>query len=172
MGEAFEMETGMLENILIIAYLGTLGLLAVYGFHRSHLVYLFYSTRRKTPHPKAQFKELPFVTIQLPMFNERYVASRLIEAIANVDYPKDRYEIQVLDDSTDDTTEIAQKKVDEVAARGINAYLIHRTDRTGFKAGSGWAPGPTLGTTGPGMEAGRTSRTGGRCGAPATGPAG
>ncbi|MDJ0761917.1 MAG: glycosyltransferase family 2 protein [Myxococcota bacterium] len=126
----------MLENVLIGAYLGILGLLAVYGFHRSQLVYLFYKTRRKNPEIKNRFEELPFVTIQLPMFNERYVAERLIEAASRINYPADRFEIQVLDDSTDDTTAIAQKKVDRVAARGLNACLIHRTDRTGFKAGA------------------------------------
>ncbi len=126
----------MLSNVLIGAYLGILGLLAIYGFHRSHLVFLFYKTRKNQPEPKGEFEELPFVTIQLPMFNERYVATRLIDAVARIDYPSDKYEIQVLDDSTDDTTAIAQEKVDEVAAQGINAYLIHRTDRTGFKAGA------------------------------------
>jgi cellulose synthase/poly-beta-1,6-N-acetylglucosamine synthase-like glycosyltransferase len=126
----------MLDNILIGAYLTTLGLLAIYGFHRSQLVYLFYKTLKERPQPKARFEKLPFVTVQLPLFNERYVVERLIEACASFDYPRDRYEIQVLDDSTDDTTEIAQAKVVEVARRGIQITLIHRTDRTGFKAGA------------------------------------
>ncbi len=129
-------ETAMLEDIFIGAYLIILGLLAVFGFHRSHLVYLFYKTRNDIVRAKAHFKELPFVTIQLPMFNERYVAERIIESVSKMDYPKDRFEIQVLDDSTDDTIEITQKKVDEVKKRGINISLIHRTDRTGFKAGA------------------------------------
>ncbi len=126
----------MLENVLIGAYLTILGLLAVYGFHRSHLVYLFYKTRKNTPKLTTRFEELPFVTIQLPMFNERYVAERLIESVSRIKYPREKLEIQVLDDSTDDTTAIAQKKVDEVVARGIHASLIHRTDRTGYKAGA------------------------------------
>ncbi len=126
----------MLENVLIGAYLTILGMLAVYGFHRSHLVYLFYRTRKNTPKLKKRFEELPFVTVQLPMFNERYVAERLIESISKIKYPIDKLEIQVLDDSTDDTTEIAQRKVDEIVARGMNASLIHRTDRTGYKAGA------------------------------------
>lgn len=126
----------MLEYTLIGAYLSILGLLAIYGFHRSQLVYLFYRTRKSQTKPAGEFKELPFVTVQLPMFNERYVAARLIDAVAGLDYPKDKFEIQVLDDSTDDTTEIVQHKVAEVVARGINAVLIHRTDRTGYKAGA------------------------------------
>jgi cellulose synthase/poly-beta-1,6-N-acetylglucosamine synthase-like glycosyltransferase len=131
-------ETQLLENILIGAYLTILGLLAVYGFHRSHLVYLFVTTRKKTPKPKAYFSEqtMPKVTVQLPMFNERYVATRIISAIAKVDYPRDLLEIQVLDDSTDDTTAIAQKVVDKYKAEGIDISLIHRTDRTGYKAGA------------------------------------
>jgi cellulose synthase/poly-beta-1,6-N-acetylglucosamine synthase-like glycosyltransferase len=126
----------MLDNILIGAYLTILGLLAIYGFHRSQLVYLFYKTLKDAPKPKARFEKLPFVTVQLPLFNERYVVERLIEACAVFDYPRDRYEIQVLDDSTDDTTEIAQAKVNEVAGRGVQITLIHRTDRTGYKAGA------------------------------------
>ena len=126
----------MLENILIYAYLAILGMLAVYGFHRSQLVYLFFRTREKKPSPKSTFTNLPFVTVQLPMFNERYVAKRLIEAIANLNYPKDKLEIQVLDDSTDDTTEIVKDTVKSIEKRGIQISLIHRTDRTGYKAGA------------------------------------
>lgn len=126
----------MIENILIYAYLAILGMLAIYGFHRSQLVYLFFKTRERSPSPKSIFTNLPFVTVQLPMFNERYVAQRLIEAIANLNYPKDKFEIQVLDDSTDDTTEIVKDTVKTVEERGIQISLIHRTDRTGFKAGA------------------------------------
>jgi cellulose synthase/poly-beta-1,6-N-acetylglucosamine synthase-like glycosyltransferase len=130
------METDSLRLILIIAYLSILGILAIYGFHRAHLVYLFQKTRNLEPAPKGRFQDLPFVTVQLPMFNERYVAARLIEAVARLDYPKDRYEIQVLDDSTDDTTEIVREKVREITARGVNIAMIHRTNRTGYKAGA------------------------------------
>jgi len=126
----------MLENILIGAYLTILGLLAIYGFHRSQLVYLFFKTLNDKPEPKARYEQLPFVTVQLPLFNERYVVERLVEAVAAFEYPRDRFEIQVLDDSTDDTTEIAQRKVIEVAERGVQITLVHRTDRTGYKAGA------------------------------------
>ncbi len=78
----------------------------------------------------------PNVTVQLPMFNELYVAERIIETIANFDYPKDKLQIQVLDDSTDETKDVISKKVAEVAARGINIQHIHRVDRTGYKAGA------------------------------------
>jgi cellulose synthase/poly-beta-1,6-N-acetylglucosamine synthase-like glycosyltransferase len=70
------------------------------------------------------------------MYNELYVADRIIETIANFDYPSDKLQIQVLDDSTDETKDVIAKKVAEVAARGINIQHIHRTDRTGYKAGA------------------------------------
>ncbi len=78
----------------------------------------------------------PKVTIQLPMYNELYVAERIIETIAAFDYPVDKLQIQVLDDSTDETKDVIAKKVAEVAARGINIQHIHRVDRTGYKAGA------------------------------------
>jgi len=78
----------------------------------------------------------PKVTVQLPMYNELYVAERIIETIAQFDYPSDKLQIQVLDDSTDETKDVIAKKVAEVAARGINIQHIHRVDRTGYKAGA------------------------------------
>lgn len=78
----------------------------------------------------------PKVTVQLPMYNELYVADRIIETCAAFDYPADKLQIQVLDDSTDETKDLIAKKVAEVAARGINIQHIHRTDRTGYKAGA------------------------------------
>ena len=81
-------------------------------------------------------KTTPSVTVQLPMYNEMYVAERIIDTIAEFDYPRDRFQIQVLDDSTDETKDIIAKRVAEVAARGINIQHIHRTDRTGYKAGA------------------------------------
>lgn len=76
------------------------------------------------------------VTVQLPMFNEMYVAERIIEAVAKFDYPRDKFDIQVLDDSTDETKDLVAKKVAEIAARGIQIEHIHRVDRTGYKAGA------------------------------------
>ena len=76
------------------------------------------------------------VTVQLPMYNEMYVADRIIEAAAAFDYPRDKFDIQVLDDSTDETKDLIAAKVAEVAARGIRIEHIHRVDRTGYKAGA------------------------------------
>ena len=94
--------------------------------------------RKKTVDIKPVFDPAttPKVTIQLPMYNELYVAERIIETISNFDYPSDKLQIQVLDDSTDETKDVIAKKVAEVAARGINIQHIHRVDRTGYKAGA------------------------------------
>jgi cellulose synthase/poly-beta-1,6-N-acetylglucosamine synthase-like glycosyltransferase len=125
-----------MEALVIGVYLLTLTILAVYGFHRGQLVYLYYRHRKKAPQPKGRFAELPVVTVQLPMFNELYVAERLIESVAALEYPKEKLEIQVLDDSTDETRNIAKAKVEELVERGYDAVYIHRSDRTGFKAGA------------------------------------
>ncbi len=124
------------EHFLITAYLTVLLTLAVYGFHRSTLVYLYYRHRKNDPQPVRRFLELPVVTVQLPLFNEMYVAARLLDAVAKIDYPLDRLEIQVLDDSTDETQEICRSKCAELVALGIDAKYIHRVDRVGFKAGA------------------------------------
>src|SRR5262249_43232254 len=88
------------------------------------------------PKPEHRFTELPRVTVQLPLFNEMYVAPRLLDAVAKIDYPRDRFEVQVLDDSTDETQELCKQKVDELRQAGLDITYIHRTNRTGFKAGA------------------------------------
>ena len=131
-------EESGLDTFVIILYLVALTILGIYGGHRGHLLMLYLRHRKNAPSPKRLFEdaELPRVTIQLPMFNEMYVAERLLDGVAAIDYPKDRIEIQVLDDSTDETVQIARAKVDELCERGFNAVYMHRTDRTGFKAGA------------------------------------
>jgi cellulose synthase/poly-beta-1,6-N-acetylglucosamine synthase-like glycosyltransferase len=124
------------EIAVIALYLLVLGVLAVYGFHRGQLLYLYWKHRHQAPRPASKFEDLPVVTVQLPMFNELYVAERLLESVAALDYPKDKLEIQVLDDSTDETTSIAKAKVEELVERGFDATYIHRKDRSGFKAGA------------------------------------
>ena len=86
--------------------------------------------------PDFDLASAPKVTVQLPMFNEMYVAERIIETVAEMDYPRDKFQIQVLDDSTDETKDIIANKCAEIAARGINIQHVHRTDRTGYKAGA------------------------------------
>ncbi len=125
-----------MQYAIIGLYLVVLSILGVYGFHRGLLLYLYWRHRRKSPKPAGHFEELPVVTVQLPMYNEMYVAERLLGGVATIDYPKDKLEIQVLDDSTDETTEIAKAKVDELKAQGFDITYLHRQNRVGFKAGA------------------------------------
>lgn len=124
------------QTFLVGAYFVCLMVLAVYGLHRYYVVYLYKKYKTSNPIPKSEFEELPRVTIQLPIYNEHYVVKRLIESVCRIDYPKERLEIQVLDDSTDDTVQIAGDIVDRLRADGCPVVHIHRTDRTGFKAGA------------------------------------
>ncbi|HET6280611.1 MAG TPA: glycosyl transferase family 2, partial [Polyangia bacterium] len=103
-----------ISGVVVGTYLVILVLLAVYGFHRSSLVFLYYRHRDKAPRALGTFSDLPAVTVQLPLFNEMYVAQRLLDAVAQIDWPRDRLEIQVLDDSTDETQEICKRKVEEL----------------------------------------------------------
>jgi len=125
-----------LSKATITAYLVVLSTICVYGLHRLFLVLMFYYVKRKAPQLKACFRELPPVTVQLPMYNERYVACRVIEQACRIDYPRDRLEIQVLDDSTDETVEIARQTVERLHAQGHNVVYIHRDNRVGYKAGA------------------------------------
>ncbi len=117
-------------------YLLVMVILCVYGAHRYYLVHLYYKYRRNQPELRACFRELPSVTIQLPMFNERFVARRIIEATCQIDYPRDRLEIQVLDDSTDETVAIARETAERMRAAGHNVVYLHRDNREGYKAGA------------------------------------
>jgi cellulose synthase/poly-beta-1,6-N-acetylglucosamine synthase-like glycosyltransferase len=124
------------ETLTLAAYFFVLIILAVYGWHRYYLVYLYMRNRDKDPQPLAPLSSLPAVTIQLPLYNEMYVADRLIDAVCGMDYPRELLEIQVLDDSTDETRAIAESAVRRFAAEGVDIRYIHRADRTGYKAGA------------------------------------
>ena len=108
----------------------------MYGLHRYCIIYLYFKHRKTIPAPLAQFQKLPRVTVQLPIFNELYVVDRLLQSVAELDYPRDLLQIQVLDDSTDETATMAQEGVEQLQAQGFDACFIHRDDRTGFKAGA------------------------------------
>jgi cellulose synthase/poly-beta-1,6-N-acetylglucosamine synthase-like glycosyltransferase len=128
----------VLETLVVPLYLAILLCLALFGFHRSQLIYLYYKYKGRRPMPPGRFKDLPAVTVQLPLFNEMYVVERLLDAVVGIRYPRDRFQVQVLDDSTDETQEICKRKVAELQARipGLDIEYIHRRDRTGFKAGA------------------------------------
>ena len=122
---------------LLIPYFVVMVILAGYGMHRYALVYMYYRNRRnRTSEPPKQFGELPRITVQLPIFNEQFVVDRLVDSICKLDYPKDKLDIQVLDDSTDETVEVARAVVERYAALGHPITYIHRTNREGFKAGA------------------------------------
>lgn len=119
-------------------YWAVLAGMCLYGFHRYVILFLYWRNAHRKPDPtsRSEFVPLPHVTVQLPVFNEFFVVERLLESVAGLDYPKDRLQIQVLDDSTDETRERTREKVDALRARGFDAEWIYRTDRTGFKAGA------------------------------------
>lgn len=126
----------LVYRAFLYPYLAVVAVICLYGFHRWHLVYLYYRHRRNAPRLQACFLQPPRVTIQLPMYNERYVARRIIEKTCQINYPRDRLQIQVLDDSTDDTVQIARQAVEEMRAAGHDITYIHRKDRSGYKAGA------------------------------------
>jgi cellulose synthase/poly-beta-1,6-N-acetylglucosamine synthase-like glycosyltransferase len=124
------------ETFTLISYFFVLIILAVYGWHRYYLVYLYLRNRHKEPKAGAPLVPQPVVTVQLPLYNEMYVADRLIDSVCRLDYPRELLEIQVLDDSTDETRSIAESAVRRFAAEGIDIKYLHRTDRRGYKAGA------------------------------------
>src|SRR5688572_15310713 len=126
----------LFRYVLLTFYIGTLVAVAFYGLHRYVLVYLYMKHRNHVHVPKGKFAHLPKVTVQLPMYNEDSVAERVIRATCQIDYPLDRLEIQVLDDSTDHSADIARKACEDWAAKGYPIRYIHRTNRTGYKAGA------------------------------------
>ena len=134
------------SKIVLYFYFACLALVLFYSILQLTLALAYVKNKRKKKQispekaksqaPVYDPKTTPKVTIQLPMFNELYVADRIIETVAKFEYPRDKFQIQVLDDSTDETKDLIAKKVAEVAATGINIQHIHRTDRTGYKAGA------------------------------------
>ena len=128
----------LFDQIILGFYFAILGILAIYGAYRIKQVVQFWRYRKLKPEPKGIYaeNELPAITIQLPLFNEMYVIERLLKAVSEMDYPREKMEIQVLDDSTDETVKVASEAVAHYRALGFDISYIHRTDRTGFKAGA------------------------------------
>lgn len=117
-------------------YFLTLVILAIFGVHRYAMVYLYFRHRDNRAVPLPPPTVLPTVTVQLPLYNEMYVVERLLDSVCQIDHPKELLEIQVLDDSTDETQEIASAAVDRYREQGFDIQYIHRTERVGFKAGA------------------------------------
>tara|TARA_B100000809_G_scaffold67360_1_gene64300 strand:+ start:5465 stop:6976 length:1512 start_codon:yes stop_codon:yes gene_type:complete len=127
--------------LLLGLYYLLLGCLSIYGLHRAVLLYFYFTgcgqfDLRALGNPNQKNSCIPRITVQLPVFNERFVVSKAIDSLSRLRYPRDRFEIQVLDDSTDETTNIAQAAVRSWRSKGISIQYRHRASRTGFKAGA------------------------------------
>ena len=128
----------ILISLMGVFYLIVTTALALYGLHNliTTIMYLSMKPSKRNKKEISLPKEWPSVTVQLPIFNEKYTVERLLRAVTRLDYPTDRLQIQVLDDSTDDTRELVASLVDIYKSRGVNIELVHRVDRTGYKAGA------------------------------------
>lgn len=126
----------MLLYLFLVVYFCILITVFVYSSHRYYMVYLYYKHQKDKPVLRKKLDRLPRVTVQLPIFNEMYVVRRLITASCEIDYPKELFDIQVLDDSTDETREIALKCVEEFRAKGFDISCIYRENREGYKGGA------------------------------------
>lgn len=122
--------------ILFGLYCFFLALILAYNFLQLNLLFHYLRAKKTAPAPPPAWEQLPVVTIQLPLFNEPLVAERLIDNVANMEYPRDRFEVQILDDSTDETTGICERKAQFYREKGLDIKVIHRTDRSGYKAGA------------------------------------
>ncbi|MEY2720012.1 MAG: hypothetical protein RLZZ273_1378 [Bacteroidota bacterium] len=126
-----------MEDILLAVYFLSLCVLFAFGLHGLVMIYYYHKTQKVThQEPAVDSNNLPVVTIQLPFYNELYVVDRLVEAVCEIDYPKDKLEIQLLDDSTDETVDISRSLAERFRTQGFDIKHIHRTNRQGFKAGA------------------------------------
>src|SRR4051812_27137639 len=131
------------ETLTLASYFFVAIVLAIYGWHRYYLVYLYMKNKDKEPKPGPALDPLPVVTIQLPLYNEMYVADRLIEAVCRIDYPRELLEVQVLDHSLPETRTTPESAASRFAAQGLHIKSFHPADRTGFNAGAVEAGLPT-----------------------------
>jgi cellulose synthase/poly-beta-1,6-N-acetylglucosamine synthase-like glycosyltransferase len=126
--------------ILLLIYTLSLGFILLFSISQLLLTFNYWFKKKNTLSDlisnNYNERNLPFVSIQLPVFNEKYVVERLIDNMVKINYPKDKLQIQILDDSTDETSLLAQQKVDFYKIQGFDIQLIRRTDRTGYKAGA------------------------------------
>jgi cellulose synthase/poly-beta-1,6-N-acetylglucosamine synthase-like glycosyltransferase len=125
-----------LETAILGLYFLVLVILAVFGLHRYIMVYLYYRNRDQRAVPLPLPERLPRVTVQLPLYNEMYVVDRLLDSVCRIRYPRELLEIQVLDDSTDDTILMVQAAAERYRAEGLDIQYVHRNDRRGYKAGA------------------------------------
>ena len=128
---------GFIDTVLLGTYFGLMAVLSLFGLHRYTLVYLYYRHKREQQGPpNACFDTLPPVTVQLPIYNERFVVRDLLDAVCALRYPRNLLQIQVLDDSDDDTREVLERLVEEKKAQGEPVEYVRRSSRKGYKAGA------------------------------------
>ncbi len=119
-----------------IIYCFVISFLVIFGLYRSYILCLYFRCKNMKINPKSSFDELPPVTVQLPVYNEYYVVERLIDYVIALDYPKDKLEIQVLDDSDDNTVDLIREVVADRQSKGFDIKQIRRPNREGYKAGA------------------------------------
>lgn len=124
------------EFSLVVLYGLVLWMLVIFGLHKYYLLYLYFKYKKQPQYSKSELTDLPRVTVQLPVYNEKYVIKRLVDSICALNYPKDLLEIQILDDSSDETQIKAQNLANEYSAEGFDIRYIRRKERHGFKAGA------------------------------------
>lgn len=125
-----------MATLILVVYAFFLAAILLYNLLQLNLLFHYLRRGKIVPPPPLDLASLPLVTIQLPLYNEPYVAERLIDNILALDYPRDRFEVQVLDDSTDGTTALCERKAAHYRAQGFDIQVMHRTDRWGYKAGA------------------------------------
>lgn len=123
-------------TLWLVCYVAVFLGLSIFGAHRLRILWLYWRHRKAEPQVTSTFETLPRVTIQLPLFNEMHVVDQLLDAVSQIDYPQDLLQIQILDDSTDDTTQVCEDGASRLRARGFDVEYRHRDNRTGFKAGA------------------------------------
>ena len=129
-----------IESLILSAYIISLTILFFFGSHGFNMIYYYFKTFNKRTEDLDEkdfiMEEYPVVTVQIPLYNEQYVITRLIDSVLRLDYPKDKLEIQILDDSTDETTQIIDNHIKKYREQGFDIAHIHRTNREGYKAGA------------------------------------
>ena len=126
----------LIGSLILAVHFLLLGILSLFGLHRLSMVFRWFKYRDFTPQPPKMFEKLPKITVQIPLYNERLVAKRIVDSIVLLEYPADRLQIQIVDDSNDDTSDVIAERVSHYKLQGINIEHVQRTNRHGFKAGA------------------------------------
>ncbi len=124
-----------MEDLILIAYFIALLILFTFGSHGFIMIYYYFKYRDTKNSSNLSLTEFPAVTIQLPIYNEIYVVKRIIQSTCEIEYPKEKLEIQILDDSTDETSQVVVELVEEKSRDGFDIKQIRRGNREGFQSG-------------------------------------